>query len=177
MTNQLRKTSQSETSNEQIHNEPGIPVFGFGAGQNDIEEQTATDPTRALSLLIDEVTSPNSQLSDESFVPSLVELENFSQYSNDDIPIGSEIQIGADFPVAENMNPTVRLTTLKREEIEIELSSFSTPPNSPHSLDDVVHKKKSTRGKTKSTKKKTVSGNDFHIRELLTDVSATANDF
>ena len=79
MTNQLRKTSQSETSSERIHNEPGIPVFGFDAGQNETEEQTATDPSRALSLLIDEVTSPNSQLSDESFVPSLVELENFSQ--------------------------------------------------------------------------------------------------
>ena len=127
------------------------------------EEQTTEPTSSALSLLIDEVTSPNSLLSDDSFVPSLVELENVAdEYSNDEIPIGSEVQIGMD-GYAANMQPHVSLPLLKREEIEIELSSFSTPPYSPPSQNEVPVKRLLDKKKRKkrNAKTKSVSGKDF----------------
>ena len=158
ITNQLCAASKSGTNYE--------PVLESTENEttNENEAQEQTEPTSsALSLLIDEVTSPNSLLSDESFVPSLVELENIpDEYSNDEIPIGSEIQIGMDsFP--GNMQPFVSLSSLKREEIEIELSSFSTPPNSPPSQNEVPVKRlieKKKRAGKRNTKKKSVSGKD-----------------
>ena len=183
MINQLRETDQSEawSRNERIRSEPDIPSPDFAAHQNPLpNENEAQDLTNltstALSILIDEATSPNSPLSDESFVPSLIELENIpEEYSNDEIPIGRDIQIGddcqaVDYPGIESMNPVValeRLSFLKQEEIEIELASFSTPPNSPHSLNDEIpkklaSKKKRTRSSCKvrntGTKKKTLTG-------------------
>lgn len=158
ITNQLCAATKSGTNHE--------PVLESTENEttNANETQEQTEPTSsALSLLIDEVTSPNSLLSDESFVPSLVELENIpDEYSNDEIPIGSEIQIGMDsFP--GNMQPFVSLSSLKREEIEIELSSFSTPPNSPPSQNEVPVKRlieKKKRAGKRNTKKKSVSGKD-----------------
>ena len=127
------------------------------------EEQTTEPTSSALSLLIDEITSPSSQLSEESFVPSLVELENVAdEYSNDEIPIGSEVQIGMD-GYAANMQPHVSLPLLKREEIEIELSSFSTPPYSPPSQNEVPVKRLLDKKKRKkrNAKTKSVSGKNF----------------
>ena len=160
----MQVSNESETANE--------PVFesaeNESTNENENQEQTTEPTSSALSLLIDEVTSPNSLLSDESYVPSLVELENIpDEYSNDDIPIGSEVQIGIDTiggSYGGNMQPYVSLPLLKREEIEIELESFSTPPNSPPSQNEVPVKrlpdKKKRNGKG-NAKKKSVSGKDF----------------
>ena len=141
------------------------PAFESTPNESTIEnEEQTTEPTSsALSLLIDEVTSPNSPLSDESFVPSLVELENIAdEYSNDEIPIGSEVQIGID-GYAANMQPHVTLPLLKREEIEFELSSYSTPPYSPPSQNEVPVKRLLDKKKRKkrNAKTKSVSGKDF----------------
>ena len=141
------------------------PAFESTPRESPIEnEEQTTEPTSsALSLLIDEVTSPNSLLSDDSFVPSLVELENVAdEYSNDEIPIGSEVQIGMD-GYAANMQPHVSLPLLKREEIEIELSSFSTPPYSPPSQNEVPVKRLLDKKKRKkrNAKTKSVSGKNF----------------
>ena len=128
------------------------------------EEQTTEPTSSALSLLIDEVTSPNSLLSDDSFVPSLVELENVAdEYSNDEIPIGSEVQIGID-GYAANMQPHVSLPLLKREEIEFELSSYSTPPYSPS--ENEIPVKRLLDKKKRNAKKKSVSGKDFVFNEM-----------
>jgi len=156
ITNQLCAASKSGTAHEPVLESTENET----TNENEAQEQTTEPTSSALSLLIDEVTSPNSLLSDESFVPSLVELENIP---DDDIPVGSEIQIGMDsFP--GNMQPFVSLSSLKREEIEIELSSFSTPPNSPPSQNEVQVKRvidKKKRAGKRNTKKKSVSGMDF----------------
>ena len=165
---QLCAGSQSGSSGTDSGTDSGTAhdrVFESTPRESPIEnEEQTTEPTSsALSLLIDEVTSPNSLLSDDSFVPSLVELENIpDEYSNDEIPIGSEVQIGID-GYAANMQPHVSLPLLKREEIEIELSSFSTPPYSPPSQNEVPVKRLLDKKKRKkrNAKTKSVSGKDF----------------
>ena len=156
ITNQLCAASKSGTANEPVLESTESET----TNDNETQEETTEPTSSALSLLIDEVTSPNSPLSDESFVPSLVELENIpDEYSNDEIPIGSEVQIGID-GYAANMQPHVTLPLLKREEIEFELSSYSTPPYSPPSQNEVPVKRLLDKKKRKkrNAKTKSVSG-------------------
>ena len=110
----------------------------------------------ALSVLIDDATSPYSPLSDNSFVPSLIELENID---DQEIPIDKEM---------EQIRTQPCYVALKREDLEWEFSSVSTtPPESPNSNDQIVKKteKKGSR-KEKKTKKKSKTGKERKIRSL-----------